>query len=149
MKIVFITPAPALRRFPGYRFAGKIYGQSNSITGPLILGGILRRAGHEVEVYEELNAGVNIKRVMRTADVLCLSVMTSNAPRGYELADLVHQKSHARVIMGRMHVTWLPDEALQHADQVIVGEGGEGDPGRGRGTDQGPSRAGDSHLSPG
>ena len=25
--------------------------------------------------------------------------------------------------MGGMHPTWLPEEALQHADQVIVGEG--------------------------
>lgn len=49
--------------------------------------------------------------------------MTSNAPRGYELADYVHQNSHAKVIMGGMHATWLPQEAAQHADQVIVGEG--------------------------
>ena len=49
--------------------------------------------------------------------------MTSNAPRGYELADIIHKHSNARVIMGGMHPTWLPEEALQHADQVIVGEG--------------------------
>ncbi len=50
MKIIFITPTTALRRFLPYRWGGKIYGQSNSITGPLILGGILKKAGHEVEV---------------------------------------------------------------------------------------------------
>jgi hypothetical protein len=58
MKVVFIVPAPGLRRMPVYRMAGRLYGQSNSITGPLILGGILKRAGHEVEVYEELNGAV-------------------------------------------------------------------------------------------
>ena len=47
MRIIMITPASALRRFPPYRLAGKAYGQSNSITGPLILGGILKKAGHE------------------------------------------------------------------------------------------------------
>jgi hypothetical protein len=46
--------------------------------------------------------------------------MTSNAPRGYELADMIHAKTNARVIMGGMHPTWMPDEALQHADQVIT-----------------------------
>lgn len=46
MKIVFITPTTTLRRIPFYRWGGKIYGQSNSITGPLILGGILKKAGH-------------------------------------------------------------------------------------------------------
>lgn len=124
MKVIFITPTTALRRNPGYRIGGKIYGQSNSITGPLILGGILKRAGHEVEVYEELNANIHVKKLLRSgADVFCFSLMTSNAPRGYELADMVHEQTNARVIMGGMHPTWLPQEALKHADQVIVGEG--------------------------
>lgn len=42
MNIIFVTPAPALRRFWAYRVGGKLYGQPNSITGPLILGGILK-----------------------------------------------------------------------------------------------------------
>lgn len=123
MKIVFITPTTALRRLPAYRAAGKVYGQSNSITGPLILGGILKRAGHEVEVYEELNGSVNYKKLIPTADIFMFSIMTSNSLRAYELADRVHKEGHARVIMGGMHATNMPEEALQHADQVIVGEG--------------------------
>ena len=123
MKIVFITPTSALRRFAPYRWGGKIYGHSNSITGPLILGGILKKAGHEVEVYEELNASVHIEKMLDSTDVFCFYTMTSNAPRAYQLADLVHEKSHARVLIGGMHVTVCTDEALQHADQVIVGEG--------------------------
>ncbi len=123
MKIVFITPTTALRRIPFYRMAGKIYGQTNSITGPLILGGILKAAGHEVEVYEELNAHVDLKKLMKDTDVFCFSLMTSTAPRGYELADRIHRECGARVIMGGMHPTTLPEEAARHADQVITGEG--------------------------
>lgn len=123
MKVVFITPASTLRRLPPYRWGGKMYGQSNSITGPLILGGILKRAGHDVSVYEELNAAVPIKKLLDGTDVFCFSLMTSNAPRGYELADLVHKETNARVIMGGMHPTACTQEALQHADQVIIGEG--------------------------
>lgn len=123
MKIVFIVPASDLRRIPLYRLGGKIYGQSNSITGPLILGGILKKAGDQVEAYEELNARLPLKHLLKDTDIFCLSLMTSNAPRGYELADIIHKHSNARVIMGGMHPTWLPEEALQHADQVIVGEG--------------------------
>lgn len=123
LNVVFITPAAALRRFPPYRWGGKVYGQTNSITGPLIMGGILKKAGHHVEVYEELNAGVNYRPLLKKADVLCLCCMTSTVIRGYELADLFHQKGHARVIMGGMHPTILPQEAAKHADQVIVGEG--------------------------
>lgn len=83
-----------------YRLGGKIYGQSNVITGPLILGHILK-----------------------DTDVFVFSIMTSNALRAYELADWIHEKTAARVIIGGMHVTYLPGEALQHADQVITGEG--------------------------
>lgn len=123
MKIVFIVPTTGLKRFPPYRWAGRIYGQPNSITGPLILGGILKRAGHEVEVYEELNGRVPYNRLLRDTDIFCLSLMTSNAPRGYELADMIHRRSGARVLMGGMHPTWMPEEALEHGDQVITGEG--------------------------
>lgn len=125
MKIVFITPASALRRFPPYRFFSQAYGQTNSITGPLILGSILKQAGHEVEVYEELNAGVNYKKLIPTTDVFCFSIMTSTAPRAYELADRIHREGHARVLMGGIHATAMPGEALQHADQVLTGEGEE------------------------
>lgn len=123
VKIVFITPTAMVRRIPGYRFGGKIYGHPNSITSPLILGSILKKAGHEVEVYEELNANVHIEAMLDNTDVFCFCLMTSTAPRGYELADIVHRKSNARVLMGGFHVSALPEEALQHADQVIVGEG--------------------------
>ena len=112
MKIVFIVPTTGLKRFPPYRWAGRIYGQPNSITGPLILGEILKRAGHEVEVYEELNGRVPYNRLLRDTDIFCLSLMTSNAPRGYELADMIHRRSGARVLMGGMHPTWMPEEAL-------------------------------------
>lgn len=123
MKIVFITPAPFLRRLPAYRANGKLYGQSNSITGPLVLGGILRRAGHEVEVYEELNGAVDYKKLIPKADLFCFSIMTSNAPRAYELADRIRAESHARILMGGIHASALPEEAAAHADQVITGEG--------------------------
>lgn len=123
MKIVFIVPTTTLKRIPAYRLGGKIYGQSNSITGPLILGGILKKAGHDVEVYEELNANIHFKKLLNDTNVFCLSLMTSNAARGYELADIIHSETNARVIMGGIHPTYMPEEALLHADQVIVGEG--------------------------
>jgi Fe-S oxidoreductase len=118
-----ITPAPLLRRNPAYRLGGKFYGQSNSITGPLILGGILKKAGHQVEAYEELNGAPDYRKLLRTTDVFCLYTMTSNAPRAYELADRIHKESGARVLIGGIHATAMPEEAAQHADQVIVGEG--------------------------
>lgn len=123
MHIIFITPTTALRRLGIYRLGGRFYGHSNSITGPLILGGILKKAGHQVEVYEELNGSVPLKRCMREGDVFCFYTMTSTAPRSYELADMVHANTPAKVIIGGIHASALPEEAAKHADHVIVGEG--------------------------
>ena len=46
MNITFITPALFFKRNPIYRLGGKFYGHSNAITGPLILGGILKQCVH-------------------------------------------------------------------------------------------------------
>lgn len=69
MNIAFITPASALRRMKLYRIGGKFYGHSNAITGPLILGGILKCAGHHVEVYEELNGNVPLEKLMENCNL--------------------------------------------------------------------------------
>lgn len=122
MKIVFITSASYLRRLRIYRLGSKLYGHSNAITGPLILGRILKDAGHDVSVYEELNGKVPYEE-LKDADVFCLYTMTSTAPRAYYLGDRLRRETKARVIIGGMHASALPEEALEHADQVVVGEG--------------------------
>jgi radical SAM superfamily enzyme YgiQ (UPF0313 family) len=121
MKIVFITPASTLCRNFFYRLGNKIYGHSNSITGPLVLGHILKNAGHTVEVYEELFRDVDLE-VCDSADVVCLYTMTSTAPRAYQLADTLRKRGK-RIIIGGIHASALPEEALLHADIVITGEG--------------------------
>ncbi|MGN1390021.1 MAG: B12-binding domain-containing radical SAM protein [Bulleidia sp.] len=122
MRIAMITPAAGLKRLWIYRQGGKLYGQPNSITGPLILGGILHRAGHEVRAYEEYNGRVDFRYVY-SCDAVCIYTMTSTAPRAYELADRIHAHSSARVLIGGMHASAMPEEAARHADQVLVGEG--------------------------
>jgi radical SAM superfamily enzyme YgiQ (UPF0313 family) len=54
-------------------------------------------------------------------DLVGLSVMTRQAPRAYELASLYRERG-AKVVLGGIHPTVLPDEAQRHADSVVVGE---------------------------
>jgi radical SAM superfamily enzyme YgiQ (UPF0313 family) len=121
MKAIFITPASSIRRKKFYRIGNKFYGQTNSITGPLVLGHILKDAGHSVEVYEELYTNIDFSK-FSDADIICIYTMTSSAPRAYQLADMF-RKSGKKVVIGGMHASSMPEEALEHADQVIVGEG--------------------------
>jgi len=56
------------------------------------------------------------------ADIVALTAMTPQAVRAYEIADSFRARGKT-VIMGGFHASNLPDEALQHVDAVVVGEG--------------------------
>jgi len=56
------------------------------------------------------------------ADLIGLSFMTYNAPRAYEIADFFRMKKGKPVIMGGYHPTFMPDEAIRHADAVCIGD---------------------------
>jgi len=56
------------------------------------------------------------------ADLIGISFMTYNAPRAYEIADRFRIEKGKPVIFGGYHPTFMPEEAMQHADAVCVGE---------------------------
>jgi len=55
-------------------------------------------------------------------DVAAISSYSSQIKDGYALADRF-RAAGVTVVLGGLHVTALPDEALEHADAVVVGEG--------------------------
>jgi radical SAM superfamily enzyme YgiQ (UPF0313 family) len=54
-------------------------------------------------------------------DLVAISIMTPLAKRGYAIADRFRDLS-VPVVMGGFHATWMPEEAGQHADAVVLGE---------------------------
>ena len=54
-------------------------------------------------------------------DVVGITAMTATASRAYELA-LLFRQNGAKVILGGIHPSVLPDEAAQFADAVVIGE---------------------------
>ena len=56
------------------------------------------------------------------ADVVLLTAMHSRADRAYQIADRFRANGR-RVVMGGLHVSQFPEEALQHVDAVVIGEG--------------------------
>lgn len=57
-------------------------------------------------------------------DLVGISLLTFLAPRGYEIADRFRERG-VQVVLGGIHASALPEEALQHADSVVVGEAEE------------------------
>jgi radical SAM superfamily enzyme YgiQ (UPF0313 family) len=54
-------------------------------------------------------------------DLIGITAMTPLAPRAYRIADRFRSQG-VPVVMGGYHPTILPDEALEHADSVCLGE---------------------------
>jgi len=112
-KIIFIEPqAPNLHIFSGFK---------SPRLGIFILGTIMRQRGWEVEIFVEDLGGIDWDKISR-ADMVGISSITSTAPRAYTMADRVREMG-IPVIMGGPHPTFLSEEALDHADFVIRGEG--------------------------
>lgn len=89
--------------------------------GAILIGTILRDLGYEVDVFiEDLKPPTDEE--LLSADLVGISTLTNTAPRAYEIADKV-RAAGIPVVMGGFHPTFLPDEALDHADYVIRGEG--------------------------
>ena len=54
------------------------------------------------------------------ADLVGITVMTPLAPRAYEIAAEFRRRG-ARVVLGGLHPTNVPNEARQHADAIVRG----------------------------
>lgn len=74
--------------------------------------------GWEVVVRDEKVERVDVEQ---DADLVGITAMTCSANRGYELAGHFRRRG-IPVIMGGIHVSSLPDEALVHCDSVVIGE---------------------------
>lgn len=55
-------------------------------------------------------------------ELVCIQTYITNAYRAYEIADLYRARG-IFVVLGGLHATSLPGEALQHADAIILGLG--------------------------
>jgi radical SAM superfamily enzyme YgiQ (UPF0313 family) len=112
-KMVFIEPKP-----PG----GHIFSRfALPRIGIFILGTMMKNRGWNVEIYVE-DINVIDYNDLSDADLIGISTITPTAINAYKIADKVRKRG-IPVIMGGPHVTFMSDEALQHADYVIRGEG--------------------------
>ncbi len=117
MKISFVEP-----KTPFYN----VYSSAIKylpLLGPVYLGTILKNEGHDVTIYNENFKQIDYAKI-KDSDILAISIMTSTAPRGYEIAEIFRSLNPGgRIIIGGSHATFLPEEAAQYADHVVTGEG--------------------------
>ncbi len=72
----------------------------------------------EVKITNERTESIDYES---DADFIGLTYLTADAHRAYRIADEFRKRSKF-VVMGGPHASVLPEEAIRHADSVVVGE---------------------------
>ncbi len=85
--------------------------------------GLLRVAaltppGWDVTIIDEKVEPLDLTQ---SPDLVGITAMTITSQRAYEIADHFRRRG-IKVVIGGMHASCLPDEALAHCDSVVVGE---------------------------
>lgn len=118
MKITLVAPASDVSRRTGPRAKGTSYFHYYKL-GVATLAGATPE-GVDVEVIDEI-VDLWDPRTHPT-DAVAISTLTALAPRAYAIAAEFRDRG-IPVVLGGMHPTLLPDEAAQHADAIVLGQG--------------------------
>jgi len=111
--LYLIYPAPEKNRNKKHR---KKKASLVPINLPIIAG--LTPNNFTVKIIDENIQDIDFSDI---PDVVGITGMTAVINRAYEIADL-YKKMGTKVILGGIHVSMLPDEALKHADAIVIGE---------------------------
>jgi radical SAM superfamily enzyme YgiQ (UPF0313 family) len=77
--------------------------------------------GHDLRYFEAESDGKEPADVY-DCDLVAIGTFSAQVFEAYAVADRLRD-SGVKVAMGGLHVSALPDEAAQHADYVVIGEG--------------------------
>jgi radical SAM superfamily enzyme YgiQ (UPF0313 family) len=109
MKLVFVNIMQELQRFDSTAY----------ITQPpvplAILNSVTPKSIETALIDEQAD------RVRFVGDVFAFSVSTQNARAVYDHADAL-RAARKKVILGGIHITVCPEEAMRHADAIVTGE---------------------------
>jgi len=72
----------------------------------------------EVKIVDEAYEPINFNEKV---DLVGITAQTPVAPRAYEIAQVFRNRG-VPVVMGGVHASILPHEALEHVDAVVIGE---------------------------
>jgi len=113
MRIRLIEPRP-----PGHH----VYDQALlPRLGLPLMARMLADLGHDVQSYCEALAPIDPEDCL-SADLIGISSTTSTQPYAYAIAD-EFEAAGVPVVMGGPHVSFMAEEALEHATYVVRGEG--------------------------
>lgn len=75
----------------------------------------------EVVYTDDVVQPFDLERDVKDVDLVGISVDSKTARRSYDIA-AAYRRRGVKVVLGGIHPTALPEEALEHADSVVVSE---------------------------
>lgn len=115
MKILLLMPDAHMHKLKIGRHVRSMREAPLSLT---ILAALLPEA-RDIE-WKIVDGSVDAIPLDEEADLVGISVLTGTAVRAYQMADHFRRRG-IPVVLGGVHVTILPGEAMQHADAILIG----------------------------
>jgi len=109
MKLVFVNIMQELQKFDSTAY----------VTQPPVSLAVLNAV--TPKTIETALIDEQTDRVRFDSDIFAFSVSTQNAGAVYDYADNL-RAAGKKIILGGIHVTVCPDEAIRHADAIVTGE---------------------------
>ena len=94
--------------------------KSSDAMQPLAIAALMSQIPEDVQV-EFFDERIEVLPEEFQTDLVAISVETFTAKRAYEIAEKIRAKG-IPVVLGGIHATALPDEALEYSDSVVIGE---------------------------
>ncbi len=119
-RVLFLEPRGAVANV--FSFAMKY-----PLLGPLRMTTIARQNGYNAIMYNENLAKKDIPvKLLKSADILVLTLLTQTCKRGYEIADRYRELNpNGKVFIGGIHPSFNVEEGVKHCDHLVIGEGEE------------------------
>ncbi|MCF7929216.1 MAG: cobalamin-dependent protein, partial [Spirochaetales bacterium] len=115
MKITLIAPGWK-KEYKSRRKRSRVFS-----VPPLGLQNIAAVTPSDIEI-DFIDEGIEEVTFDTDTDLVGITATSAGAPRAYEIGD-GFQELGVPVVMGGPHVSYMVDEALEHCDSVVVGEG--------------------------
>jgi radical SAM superfamily enzyme YgiQ (UPF0313 family) len=75
----------------------------------------------QISFTDDLITPIDPERDLKDVDLVGITVLSTTALRAYQIAG-AYRKKGAKVVLGGIHPSAVPDEAIERADAVVIGE---------------------------
>jgi len=126
MKIALVIPRNSLdsqRSFYDYKFGRRFLLSRKHISYLLAIPTLtaLTPPQHEVRVFDDNIQAIDYKW---KADIAAITIRTMFAKRAYEISETYRARG-VKTVVGGIHPSMCPEDALPHCDSVVIGEAEE------------------------